>query len=109
MIRPATTPTRQQVRKQARTIRKRQESMETLAQMTTNAVLWRIIDQQERPLDEDDNPVEGPMVLMVPHEELKSVPANFGLQVDQTPEGTVITAGLVKAKSSIFGLDGQAL
>ncbi len=69
--------------------------------MTTNAVLWQIIEQQ-RGVDEEGNPVEGDMVMTIPHEELKGVPSNFSLDVKQTSEGTIITAKTVEPKSNII-------
>ena len=94
-------PTRQTTRRLNRKAVKQKADSKAVAQMTTNAVLWQIIEQH-RGFDEEGNPVEGNMVMTIPHEELKGVPTNFSLEVKQTSDGTIITAKTVEQKSSII-------
>lgn len=100
MIQPNKQTRRRLTRKQAG---RRGNHGKDIAQMTTNAVLWQII-KQSAPRDDEGQPLEGDPYMMIPHEELKNVPTNFSLEVNQTSEGTIITAKTVevKVKSNII-------
>lgn len=86
------------------------------AQATLNAILWLSIKrnaanavvEEDEALDGNGEtspslPIDGPVVLTLPISDLKKVPGNFGLTLQENDDDTIsVIAILTKPKSNII-------